>query len=109
MRGPNLWPDDVPAKVVEELVPVGVLVEGLVEVELPRRHVAEHTQGGHIHVALREAEDVHTHLQRGSIEDLFLACLPPESNFRKTMADPSAMPLSGQMLLYDMFATVEAV
>jgi len=47
---------------------MGVLVEGLVQVQLAGGDVAQHAQSGHVHVALREAEQVYAYLRWGEPE-----------------------------------------
>lgn len=58
----DLGSDNIPPKVIVELIPVCVLLEGLIQVQLPRSDVAECAKGCHIHIGLCKAEEVYANL-----------------------------------------------
>ena len=61
-QGGHLRSNQVPAEVIEELVPVHFVLEGLVEVQLAGGDVRQHAQRRHVHKALRQQEQVDAHL-----------------------------------------------
>ena len=61
--GPDLRSDYIPAEIVVKFVPVSVLLEGLIQVQLPGSDVTQRAQSCHIHIGLCQAEEVDTHLQ----------------------------------------------
>lgn len=61
-RGAYLRSNNVLLEIIEEFIPMCLLIKGLVEIQLATSDIRKHAQRGHIHIVLGHAEKVYRDL-----------------------------------------------